>query len=97
VNKFFEVTVRIQTDRGQTVVDTGPYAVVRRPGYASWFPLSVGVALGLGSVRALIPAGLSCLVSILRAQWEDQTLRAELAGYEAYTQRVRYRLIPGVW
>jgi protein-S-isoprenylcysteine O-methyltransferase Ste14 len=97
VNKFFEPTVRIQADRGQTVIDSGPDAVVRHPGYASWFPLSAGIALCLGSLWALIPAGLSCLVLILRAQWEDQTLQAELPGYKEYAQRVRYRLLPGVW
>jgi protein-S-isoprenylcysteine O-methyltransferase Ste14 len=68
VNKFFEPTVRIQADRGQRVIDTGPYAVVPHPGYVSWFPLSAGIALSLGSLWALIPAGLSCLVLILRAQ-----------------------------
>jgi protein-S-isoprenylcysteine O-methyltransferase Ste14 len=97
VNKFFEPTVRIQADRGQTVIDTGPYAVVRHPGYVSWFPLSVGIALSLGSLWALIPAGLSCLVLVLRAQWEDQTLQAELPGYKEYTQRVRSKMLPGVW
>jgi protein-S-isoprenylcysteine O-methyltransferase Ste14 len=97
VNKFFEPTVRIQTDRGQTVIDTGPYAIVRHPGYVSWLPMSVGTALCLGSLWALIPAGLSMLVLILRTQWEDQTLQAELPGYKAYTERVRYRLLPWVW
>jgi protein-S-isoprenylcysteine O-methyltransferase Ste14 len=97
VNKFFEPTLRIQTDRGQRVIDTGPYAFVWHPGYASCFPLTAGVALSLGSLWALIPAGLSCLVLLVRTQWEDQTLQEELAGYKEYTQRVRYKLIPGVW
>lgn len=97
VNKFFEPAVRLQEDRGQKVIDTGPYAVVRHPGYLSWFPLSVGIALSLGSLWALIPVGLSCSVLILRTQWEDQMLQAELAGYKQYTERVRYRLFPGVW
>jgi protein-S-isoprenylcysteine O-methyltransferase Ste14 len=97
VNTFFEPTVRIPADRGQAVIDTGPYAVVRHPGYVSWFPLSAGIALSLGSLWALIPAALSCPVLILRAQWEDQTLQAELPAYKEYTQRVRSRLLPGVW
>jgi protein-S-isoprenylcysteine O-methyltransferase Ste14 len=97
VNKFFETTVRIQTDRDQKVIETGPYAFVRHPGYISCFPLSAGIALSLGSLWALIPASLSCLVLIVRTRWEDQTLQAELAGYKEYTQRVRYRLLPGVW
>jgi protein-S-isoprenylcysteine O-methyltransferase Ste14 len=97
VNRFFEPTVRIQADRGQKVIDSGPYAVVRHPGYASCFPLWAGCALCLGSCWALLPAGLSCAVLIVRTRWEDQTLQAELAGYREYAQRVRYKLIPGVW
>ena len=97
VNRFFEPGVRIQTDRGHTVIDTGPYAVVRHPGYVAACLLFVGIALSLGSLWALIPAGISSLILILRTRWEDQTLRAELVGYEEYTQRVHFRLIPGVW
>jgi protein-S-isoprenylcysteine O-methyltransferase Ste14 len=97
VNKFFEVTVRIQTERGQKVIDTGPYAVVRHPGYVAGILFCVGIALCLGSVWALIPAGLASALLILRTRWEDQTLQAELPGYQEYTRRVRYKLIPGVW
>jgi protein-S-isoprenylcysteine O-methyltransferase Ste14 len=97
VNKFFEPTVRIQTDRGHKVIDRGPYAIVRHPGYVGGILFCVGSALCLGSLWALVPAGLACVVLILRTYWEDQTLQAELAGYKAYTQRVRSRLIPGVW
>src|SRR3954447_12133235 len=96
-NRFFEPGVRIQADRGQTVIDTGPYAVVRHPGYVAACLLFVGIALALGSLWALIPAGISSSIVILRTRWEDRALRAELAGYERYTQRVRFRLIPGVW
>ncbi len=97
VNKFFEVTVRIQTERGHKVIDTGPYAIVRHPGYVGGILFSVGIALCLGSLWALIPAGLASALLILRTQWEDQTLQAELAGYKEFTQRFRYKLIPGVW
>jgi protein-S-isoprenylcysteine O-methyltransferase Ste14 len=97
VNKFFEVTVRIQTDRGQKVIDTGPYAIVRHPGYVGGILFCVGTALCLGSVWALIPAGLASFLLVLRTRWEDQTLQAELPGYQEYTERVRYRLLPGVW
>ena len=97
VNKFFEVTVRIQTDRGQKVIDTGPYAVVRHPGYVAGILFCVGTALCLGSVWALIPAGLASILLILRTRWEDQMLQAELPGYKEYTERVRYKLLPGVW
>src|SRR5579883_369942 len=97
VNKFFEVTVRLQTDRGQMVIDTGPYAIVRHPGYVSGILIAVGTALCLASVWALIPAGLATVLFIVRTRWEDQTLQSELPGYTEYTQRVRSKLIPGVW
>ena len=97
VSKFFEPTVRIQTDRGHTVIDTGPYAIVRHPGYVAASLLNLGMPLSLGSFWALIPAVLLCLLLVVRTVLEDKTLRNELPGYEEYTQRVKYRLIPGVW
>lgn len=97
VFRFFELTVRIQTDRGQQVIDTGPYAVVRHPGYVGGFFMVAGIALSLGSLWALLPAGLASASLILRTRWEDRTLHAELPGYKEYTERVRYKLIPGVW
>jgi protein-S-isoprenylcysteine O-methyltransferase Ste14 len=97
VNPFFEPGVRIQTERGHHVIDTGPYAVIRHPGYFAAIFLLAGVALSLGSWWALIPAGFASLLLVLRTVWEDRTLRAELTGYAAYAQRVRFRLTPGVW
>ena len=76
VNKFFEPTVRIQTDRGHKVIDTGPYAVIRHPGYVSAWLIFAGMPLCLGSVWALIPGILACLLLVLRTVWEDRTLRA---------------------
>jgi protein-S-isoprenylcysteine O-methyltransferase Ste14 len=96
-NKFFEPTVRIQTDRGHTVIDFGPYAIIRHPGYVSGFLVFVGMSLSLGSIWALIPAVMACLLLVVRTILEDRTLRTELPGYEEYAQRVRFRLIPGVW
>ncbi len=97
VNKFFEPTVRIQTDRGHRVIDSGPYAIVRHPGYLSGFFVFIGMALSLGSLWALIPAVMVCLLLVVRTILEDKTLRSELPGYNEYARRVRYRLIPGVW
>jgi protein-S-isoprenylcysteine O-methyltransferase Ste14 len=97
VNKFFEPTVRIQTERDHKVVDSGPYAIVRHPGYVSGFLVFIGMPLSLGSLWALIPAVLACLLLVVRTIWEDRTLRDELTGYREYAQRVRHRLIPGVW
>lgn len=97
VNKFFEPTVRIQADRGHRVIDGGPYAVVRHPGYAAALLLVLGMPLALGSYWALIPAVVSYLLLVVRTLLEDRMLRAELPGYEEYARRVRYRLLPGIW
>jgi protein-S-isoprenylcysteine O-methyltransferase Ste14 len=96
-NKFFEPTVRIQADPGHKVIDTGPYAIVRHPGYVSACVFFVGMPLTLGSFWASIPAFLSCLLLVLRSVWEDRTLLGELPGYKDYAQRIRYRPVPGVW
>jgi protein-S-isoprenylcysteine O-methyltransferase Ste14 len=97
VNRHFETIVRIQTDRGHRVVSTGPYAVVRHPGYVGASLWALGSPLIAGSAYGLIPAGATVLILILRTYLEDKTLRAELSGYAEYAQRVRYRLLPGVW
>lgn len=97
VNRFFAATVRIQTDRGHTVCSDGPYRYVRHPGYAGWLLLAAGQPLMMGSVWALVVTGVSFVAIVLRTWLEDTTLARELAGYDDYRQRVRYRLIPGVW
>ena len=98
VNTHFEKTVRIQTDRNHQVIDTGPYRIVRHPGY---FGVIVGFILSapllLGSSWAFVPAVASAIGMIVRTVLEDRTLREELEGYEEYAQRVRYRLVPGIW
>jgi protein-S-isoprenylcysteine O-methyltransferase Ste14 len=96
-NKFFEPSVRIQTDRGHRVIDTGPYAIIRHPGYAFVFAFVLGIPLALASLWALIPALFFGLFLIVRTILEDRTLQNELPGYKQYAERVRYRLIPGVW
>ena len=98
VNTFFEKTVRIQTDRNHKVIDTGPYRFVRHPGYLGVIVGFIGSApLLLGSWWAFVPAVASTVGLIVRTVLEDRTLREELAGYEEYAQRVRYRLVPGIW
>jgi protein-S-isoprenylcysteine O-methyltransferase Ste14 len=97
VNKFAEPSVRIQPDRGQEVVDTGPYAIVRHPLYAASIVLFVGMALATRSYWALVPVGFALLVIIVRIILEDRLLQDELAGYKEYASRVRYRLVPGIW
>lgn len=97
VNPFFEKTVRIQTDRGHRVIDTGPYSLVRHPGYVGFSGWCLSAPLLLGSWWACVPAILSVACLVIRTAMEDRTLREELDGYAAYSQRVRFRLIPGVW
>jgi protein-S-isoprenylcysteine O-methyltransferase Ste14 len=97
VNRYFEPGIRIQEDRGQTVIDTGPYAAVRHPGYISAVPFSLGIALVLGSGLALVPVAIVFAALVARTLLEDRTLRAELPGYADYTRRVRYRWVPGIW
>ncbi len=97
VNPFFEPGVRIQSERLQRVIDSGPYRVVRHPGYIAALWLFFGMALALGSFWALLPAALAAALLIVRTAWEDRLLQAELAGYAAYAQRVRWKLIPGLW
>lgn len=96
-NRFFELGVRIQRDRGHVVVDSGPYAHVRHPGYSASVLLAVGGALALGSWWALLPAALVAAVLVYRTLREEETLSAELAGYAHYCRQVRYRWIPGIW
>jgi len=96
-NRFFSSVVRIQTDRGHVVCDSGPYRIVRHPGYAGNIPPLLGIALALGSMWALIPAAVALIIAVIRTVLEDQTLQEELPGYRDYVQRVRYRLIPAVF
>lgn len=97
VNKFAELGVRIQTERGHKVIDTGPYVIVRHPLYLASLILIIGTPLALNSYWALIPAGVGTIVLGVRTAWEDRLLYEELEGYKEYASRVRYRLIPGVW
>jgi protein-S-isoprenylcysteine O-methyltransferase Ste14 len=97
VNPFFEPGVRIQSERHQRVIDSGPYAIVRHPGYSAAIALFISIPLALASWWALLPAVLASILLIVRTRWEDDLLRAELTGYEAFTQRTRYRLVPGIW
>jgi protein-S-isoprenylcysteine O-methyltransferase Ste14 len=96
-NPFLSTIVRIQDDRGHYVVTSGPYRYVRHPMYAVIFLMWPGIALELGSWWALIPAAVIVIVFVIRTALEDRTLQAELPGYVEYAQRVRYRLVPGIW
>lgn len=96
-NPYAESSVRIQYDRGQRVIASGPYRFVRHPMYAGLIQLHQSLALILGSAWI---AGLAALITILfwlRTALEDKTLRRELPGYAEYATVTRYRLMPGIW
>jgi protein-S-isoprenylcysteine O-methyltransferase Ste14 len=97
VNAYFSKVVRIQDDRGHSVATGGPYQLVRHPGYLGTLVFEIATPFLLGSLWALIPGIVSAMLFIVRTALEDKTLREELAGYEAYAEQVRHRLIPGVW
>ena len=96
-NAYFSTAVRIQTDRGHQVCSSGPYRFVRHPGYVGASLQSLAMPLLLGSWWALIAGGTAVLLLIIRTALEDKTLQEELAGYPEYAQKVRYRLLPGIW
>jgi protein-S-isoprenylcysteine O-methyltransferase Ste14 len=96
-NTFAAPVVKIQTERKHQVIDTGPYAYVRHPMYAGAIPLLVGTPLLLGSWRGLAVSLVLIVIFAVRAVLEEEMLRSELAGYDAYAARVRWRLVPGVW
>jgi protein-S-isoprenylcysteine O-methyltransferase Ste14 len=96
-NTFLAPVVRIQAERGQTVISTGPYAIVRHPFYAGAILLLVGSALLLGSWVGVAGAGAIALGIAFRIPGEEHELRRHLAGYDDYAARVRYRLVPFIW
>jgi protein-S-isoprenylcysteine O-methyltransferase Ste14 len=96
-NSYATAVVRIQDERGHQVISTGPYAFVRHPMYAGAVLYFLGIALLLGSWYAVAIAAVLVALFGLRAVWEENTLIDELPCYAVYAQRVRYRLIPGIW
>jgi protein-S-isoprenylcysteine O-methyltransferase Ste14 len=97
-NRFFSSVVRIQSDRGQHVISTGPYAWIRHPGYLAGFIIIVASGLALGSWLSTVwLIVLSAPALAYRATTEDRVLQAELPGYRDYAARVRWRVLPGVW
>jgi len=98
VNRFFSSVVRIQSDRGQHVITTGPYRRIRHPGYLAGIVIIVASGIALGSWLAtaiLVVCGLPFLLR--RAITEDRVLQAQLPGYRDYAAKVRWRVLPGIW
>ncbi|KPL23991.1 MAG: hypothetical protein AMS23_06045 [Bacteroides sp. SM1_62] len=96
-NTHFETTVRIQHERNHRVITTGPYRIVRHPGYAGLIITNFGSAMILGSMYGFITASATLIVVGIRTWLEDRTLAAELHGYQAYREKTRYRLFPLIW
>lgn len=96
-NRFFSSMVRIQRERGHVVCDSGPYRIMRHPGYAGNMLALPGIVWALNSVWTLIPAAVALIIAVIRIVLEDQTLQEELPGYRDYARRVQYRLIPKVY
>lgn len=97
VNPFFSGTVRIQTDREHKLVTAGPYQWVRHPGYGGSLLVYFATPVLLDAAWAFIPAVLLAAALVVRTHLEDWTLRNKLPGYDEYSRKVRYRLIPWVW
>lgn len=96
-NEHFESTARIQQDRNQTVITTGPYRIIRHPGYASIILWAISVPLIFGSIHTGIVSLIIIAVMFLRTHLEDTMLQKELSGYRSYCRMVKYRLIPFLW
>ncbi len=96
-DKLAPLLARIQNDRGQTVCRSGPYRIVRHPGYSGTILQSVGTAFLLGSIWSLVPAAAAVACMVARTVLEDRMLQNELPGYKDFAQDVPHRLVPGVW
>jgi protein-S-isoprenylcysteine O-methyltransferase Ste14 len=96
-NSYLSTVVRIQEDRGQTVVSTGPYHIVRHPMYTAILIFAAGTSLLLGSWYGVLSALILLILLARRATLEERALRAELPSYAAYMAQVKYRLIPHIW
>jgi protein-S-isoprenylcysteine O-methyltransferase Ste14 len=96
-NRFFSSVVRIKAERGHVVCDSGPYRIVRHPGYAGNLLALPGMVLALSSMWTLVPVAVALIIAVIRTTLEDRTLQDELPGYRDYARRVRYRLIPGIY
>jgi protein-S-isoprenylcysteine O-methyltransferase Ste14 len=96
-NTFASTVVRLQEERGHSVVREGPYEIVRHPMYAGVIPIMLGAAAWLGSAAAMVAGVVPTAILCVRIVLEERMLRARLPGYEQYTRDVRWRLVPGIW
>lgn len=96
-NNYFESSSRIQSERDQTVISTGTYSMVRHPGYSSIIIWALSIPLLTGAVCTLIPTVFIIIIISVRTFLEDRMLKKELEGYQEYSRKVKYRLVPYLW
>ncbi len=96
-NRFYTSTVSIQPENGQEVIQSGPYRFIRHPGYLGIAMMVVSIAVVLGSLWAIVPAACVVVLLVMRTVLEDSALKQELPGYQVYSKKVRYRLVPKIW
>ncbi len=96
-NKYFSSVMRIQKDRGHVVCTTGPYRIVRHPGYVGMIVSLIGIPMLLGSLVSIVPTVIAIVLLLIRTHLEDNALKNELDGYLQYAETTRYKLIPGIW
>jgi protein-S-isoprenylcysteine O-methyltransferase Ste14 len=97
VNTYLSRFVGVQRERGQKVITSGPYQYVRHPMYVGVIILLYSIPVALGSLWTLIPASVLSFLFVIRTHFEDKTLHEELEGYQSYSTKVKYRLLPGIW
>jgi len=96
-NRYFSTLVKIEPEKGHYVAQSGPYKVIRHPGYMGYIFMTIGTPVALGTLWGLIPAIITAIIFIIRTAFEDKTLIKELPRYYEYTQKVKYRLLPFLW
>jgi protein-S-isoprenylcysteine O-methyltransferase Ste14 len=96
-NTYLSRIVEIQKERGHRVITTGPYQFVRHPMYLAVIVLFNSIPVALGSLWSLIPSAVLTLLILIRTFLEDKTLHEELQGYSSYAEKVKYRIILGIW
>ena len=97
VNSHFEANVRIQEDRDHQVISTGPYKIVRHPAYVAIIISLFSIPLIIGSVYGFINAVIATILIVIRTGMEDRTLIKELKGYPEYSNKTKFRILPGLW
>ncbi len=96
-NNFFSSVVRIQKERGHIVCDTGLYKIIRHPGYLGMILSLIAIPLITTSFWSIIPTVIAVILLLIRTSLEDKTLKAELEGYDEYSKKTRYKLMPLIW